>query len=62
MAVVHSIRQFHSEVAIVCSALEGMFHWLENESEKVGAVQYPIIARLRELLDEADSLVGPDEV
>lgn len=61
MADIHSTRQFHNEVEVVCSAFESMFYWTEEESEKVAKSQLPIIRRLRELLDAADSVVSPDE-
>lgn len=62
MATINSTRQFYNEVEIICTALESMLHWVGNESDRVEFVQVPIIRRFRDLLDQADSLVGADEV
>lgn len=61
MAELNTTRQFFDEVNVVCSAFESMFWWSEEQSENVALVQLPIIRRLRGLLEEADSLVSPDE-
>lgn len=60
MADIQDTREFHTEVVEVCAALEGMLPWLEQESSDLGSVQRPIIRRLREVLDAADSVCGQD--
>ena len=61
MAEINSTRQFYNEVEIICTAFESMLPWVGNESDRVEFVQVPIIRRFRNLLEQADSLVGPDE-
>lgn len=61
MAVINSTRQFHNEVSDVVEALEAMHVWVCDESQKVAAVLWPLTARLRDLLDQADTLVSRDE-
>lgn len=61
MAVIHSTRQFFDEIEIICTAFESMLPWVSNESDRVEYVQVPIIRRFRDLLDQADSIVGADD-
>lgn len=60
MAEINTTRHFFDEVETICTALEAMQVWVDNESEKVGQVQYPLIRHLRCVLDAGDSLCGPD--
>lgn len=61
MAAVHSIREFHSELATVCSSLEALFRIVGNDYPDVDAAVAPVIDRFRDLLDQGDNLAGPDE-
>lgn len=60
MAAVHSIREFHNELASVCDALEALFQLSGPDHEAVQSAAHPAMLRFRELLDSADSLSGPD--
>lgn len=58
MADIHSTRQFHSELSIVCSSLETIARLIQDDD--IETVLHLPIARFRELLDVADAIVGPD--
>lgn len=58
MAVINTTREFFDEVDLICTALEAMRHWVDSESQDVGSAQYPLLRRLREVLDSADGLCG----
>ena len=60
MADLHSIREFHSQLAIVCGSLEAIFRLAGSDFEDLEAAASPAILRFRELLDLADSLAGLD--
>lgn len=60
MAVINTTREFFDEVDLICTALEAMRHWVESESQDVGSAQYPLLRRLREVLDGADCVCGVD--
>jgi len=58
MADLHTTRQFFDECDVICTALESMASWTGQESERIEAAQAPIISRFRDLLDQADSIIG----
>lgn len=60
MAGIHSIRQFHSELDIVCCSLEAVFRLAGQDHEEIEAATAPALQRFRELLDLGDSIAGPD--
>lgn len=61
MADFNSTRRFHSQVSDVCQAFESLQVWVESESQKVGDVFLPMVSHLRDLLDRADAVCGPDD-
>ena len=58
MGQVSSFREFHNDVAMVCSSLETFFD-LHADTE-AAAVLAPSLRLLRESLDSADAIAGPD--
>lgn len=58
MAEVHSIRELHTELDIVCSSLECLFRLAAAEHEELESAASPAMMRFRELLDAGDSLAG----
>lgn len=60
MAEINSTREFFNEVDTICTALEALQHWVDNESEKVGQAQYPLIRHFRRVIDDSDKVCGPD--
>lgn len=60
MAAVHSIRDFHNQLADVCDSLEAIFRLAGHDYEAVQSAAHPAMLRFRELLDAADSISGPD--
>ena len=61
MAAVHSIRDFHNQLAGVCSSLEAIFRLAGHDFEEVEAAARPAMEQFRELLDLGDKIAGPDE-
>lgn len=60
MAVINSIRDFHSEVSQICSSFENLLPLANSQesAEVFSSISYPIISRLRDLLDSSDSLIS----
>ena len=58
MVALDSTRQFHTELAAVCSAFEALF--LMNDDDRFAAAAGPALQRFRELLDSGDLIVGPE--
>jgi hypothetical protein len=61
MAVVNSIRDFHSQLADLCDSMEALFDFIGGAHNDVQAAVSPALARFRELLDAADFIAGPDK-
>lgn len=62
MAAVHSIREFHNQLADVCDSLESLFRLAGSDHEAIQSAAHPAMLRFRELLDAADAIAGPDAV
>jgi len=60
MAAVHSIRDFHNQIAGICDALESIFRLAGPHHEEVQSAANPAMLRFRELLDAADAIAGQD--
>lgn len=61
MADIHSIRELHSNLCVVCSSLESIFRLAGQDYEELEHAASPAMMRFRELLDIGDGLAGPDE-
>lgn len=61
MAEICSIRDFHSQLADVCSSLESLFQLAGSQYSEIESAASPAMIRFRELLDAGDAVVGPDE-
>lgn len=59
MASLNSIRDFHSEVAQICTSFENLLPLANSQesAEVFSSISLPIISRLRDLLDQSDSLI-----
>jgi hypothetical protein len=60
MVAVNSMREFHSELSTVCTALESLFRLAGPDYEEIGAAVQPALSRFRELLDVGDEIAGPE--
>jgi len=60
MAAVHSIRDFHNQLAGVCSALEALFNLAGSDYQEFETAARPAMEQFRELLDLGDKIAGPD--
>lgn len=58
MAAINSIREFHSQLADVCSALEALFNLASREHEDLCIAAMPAMFQFRELLDQGDAMAG----
>lgn len=58
MADIHSIREFHSQLDIVCGSLESIFRLAGSDFEELEAAASPAMMRFRELLDLGDSIIS----
>jgi hypothetical protein len=61
MAELHSIREFHSQLDLVCSSLESIFKLAGSDFEELEAAAFPAMMRFRELLDLGDKIAGSDQ-
>ena len=61
MAEIHSIRELHSQLSIVCTSLESIFKLSGQDHEDIEFAAFPAMIRFRELLDLGDLIAGPDE-
>jgi hypothetical protein len=62
MAAVNSIRDFHNQLAGVCSSLEATFRLAGRDFEDIETAARPAMDLFRELLDLGDMIAGPDQV
>ena len=60
MAVVNSIRDFHSELTNVCDSLESVFRLAGDAYSDLSIAAGPAMQNFRELLDAGDVIVGVD--
>ena len=60
MAAVDSIRDFHSQLAVVCESLEAIFLLASSEHEAVVSAVHPSMVLFQQLLDAADLIADPD--
>lgn len=60
MAVVNSIRDFHSQLAIVCDSLESVFRLAGSDYDLLESAASPAMQRFRDLLDAGDSIAGEE--
>lgn len=60
MAAINSIREFHSELANVCTALESLFDLANCDHETLCLAARPAMSRFRDLLDLGDVIAGPE--
>jgi len=61
MVEVRSFRDFHSQLADVCSSLEALFHLAGLEHAALESAASPAMIRFRDLLDAGDAVAGPDD-
>lgn len=57
MADLNSMRDFHTQLDLVCCAFEAIFHLAGRDHEELEDAAAPALLRFRELLDEADRLI-----
>ena len=60
MADLNSMRDFHTQLDGVCSALESLFRLASDEHRELDLAASPAMLRFRELLDEADRHIPPE--
>ena len=61
MATINSIREFHHELAVLCSSMESLFNLANSEHEELCLAVRPAMDRFRELLDLGDVIAGPEQ-
>lgn len=60
MVEVNSMREFHTQLAGILSALESLSHLAAPEHEELCLAAQPALDRFRDLLDAGDLIAGPD--
>ena len=61
MATCKSIRHFHSQIEDIRCGLDAIFSLAVHDHEEVCNAIAPVMALLRDVLDVADPLCGPDD-
>lgn len=60
MAVLNSIRDFHTQLAGVCASLETIIRLAGQDFEDIEIAMAPSMEKFRELLYLGDKIAGPD--